>query len=82
MVRLETAFLETAKVIEKIAKARRAVAVGYAEVGEQMVGFATTENHAPLAAGIKKLARTTKILGDLQLVQVRLVSASHYDHVY
>lgn len=71
MIRLETAFSETSKVIERIAKSRRAVAAAYADVGDHLTTFSTTESYVPLANGIKKLARTTKIIGDLQAILVR-----------
>lgn len=63
---LELSFLESAKVVEKLAKARRAVGAGYEEVGERLGTFAATEVDGPLAGGWKKLSRTVRVMGDLQ----------------
>lgn len=71
MSRLELQFNETAKVVEKVSRARRQVAQAYSDVGDCLNTFATTETYAPLAGGIKKLARTTKVQADLLAVQVR-----------
>lgn len=70
MTRLELQFNETSKVIEKVSKARRQVALAYNDVGDHLNTFATTETYTPLANGIKKLARTTKVQADLLAVQV------------
>ncbi|ORY80719.1 Vps5 C terminal like-domain-containing protein [Leucosporidium creatinivorum] len=69
MTRLELQFNETAKVVEKVSKARRQVAQAYNDVGDHLNTFATTETYTPLANGIKKLARTTKVQADLLAVQ-------------
>jgi hypothetical protein len=73
MNRLENQLLDTAKVVEKVSRARRSVAVAYSDVGDHLNTFATTETYTPLASGIKKLARTTKIHADLLAVQVSFV---------
>ncbi|KAK4705602.1 hypothetical protein P7C70_g598, partial [Phenoliferia sp. Uapishka_3] len=69
MSKLELNFTETARAVEKVAKARRNVAIAVSDVGDHMNAFATTETYNPLANGIKKLARTTKISADLAINQ-------------
>lgn len=68
--RLELGLAETAKTIERVAKARRSVAVACVDVGEHLASFASTEAYAPLAGGINKLARTTKLNADILAAQV------------
>lgn len=58
--------------IEKLAKSRRAAGAGYEDVGEKLASFAATEVYGPLANGWKRLARMTKIMGDLQSAMVSL----------
>lgn len=70
MSKLEHQFNETSKVIERTAKARRQAAQAYVDVGDHLNTFATTESYAPLAEGIKRLARSTKVTADLLAMQV------------
>lgn len=80
MTRLELQFNETAKVVEKVSKARRQVAQAYNDVGDHLNTFATTETYTPLANGIKKLARTTKVQADLLAVQVSTTATRSSKH--
>lgn len=68
---LEHACIDASKVVEKVAKARRGYAGALADVGDHLNTFSTTETYGPLATGIKKLARTTKLTADLAAIQVR-----------
>lgn len=70
MSKLEYNFTETARAVDKVAKARRNVAIATSDVGDHLNTFATTETYTPLANGIKKLARTTKVSADLAVNQV------------
>lgn len=69
--RLEAGLAEAARTVERVAKARRGVATACVDVGEHLGAFASTEAYAPLAGGIAKLARTTKLDADILAAQVR-----------
>ncbi|KAI5481067.1 hypothetical protein MNV49_006253 [Pseudohyphozyma bogoriensis] len=65
MGKLELQFNETAKAVDKVAKTRRAYALASLDLAEHVNTFATTETYAPLANGMRKLSRTTKVSADL-----------------
>ena len=69
MSHLELTFSEAAKVVERLSRARRAAAVAQAEVGDQLATFAMTETYAPLAAGVRKVARSVKVGAELMGAQ-------------
>lgn len=71
MSRLETAFNDTSKVLDKVSKKRREAATTVSELGDQLETFAMAETYAPLAGGFKRLARTMKVDADLLAAQVR-----------
>lgn len=73
MSRLEANFLESSKSVMTTARARRSVAQAMTEVGDHLNDFATTESYSPLANGIKKLGRTTKVTAELMASQVILL---------
>lgn len=66
MSRLENSFRELESVVEQLSATRRAVASSQAVVGDQLITFATTENYLPLGNGLQKLARTIKVVADLE----------------
>ncbi|GAA5882304.1 hypothetical protein JCM16303_004060 [Sporobolomyces ruberrimus] len=69
MARLETTFLETSKTVERMSKSRRQAATVVNELGDQITTFSMSENYAPLAGGLKRLARGMKVDADLMAVQ-------------
>ncbi|GAA5951248.1 hypothetical protein JCM21900_004387 [Sporobolomyces salmonicolor] len=69
MARLETAFMDTAKVVERTSKTRRATATAVNELGDQLNTFAMAEGYQPLANGFKRLARSCKVDADLLAIQ-------------
>ncbi|CEQ39236.1 SPOSA6832_00759, partial [Sporobolomyces salmonicolor] len=69
MARLETAFMDTAKVVERTSKTRRATATAVNELGDQLNTFAMAEGYQPLANGLKRLARSCKVDADLLAIQ-------------
>ncbi|KAF8338828.1 Vps5 C terminal like-domain-containing protein [Cantharellus anzutake] len=64
LVRLETQFIEAAKAVDKLARARKALAQAHTELGSKFIGVATAETHPQLAAGMRKLGRALHVLGD------------------
>lgn len=73
MARLETAFADTAKTLDRVSKARRSAAASVHELGEQFNTFALAEAYQPLAVGGKRLSHTLKADADLLASQVRPV---------
>ncbi|GAA5916372.1 hypothetical protein JCM5296_006190 [Sporobolomyces johnsonii] len=69
MARLETAFMDAAKVVERTSKTRRAAATAVNELGDQLNTFAMAEGYQPLANGFKRLARSCKVDADLLAIQ-------------
>ncbi|EIW82305.1 Phox-like protein, partial [Coniophora puteana RWD-64-598 SS2] len=69
LTKLEGQFFDAAKAIDKLANARKALALAHAEMGNKLVGVATTESHPPLANAIRKLGRTWHSLADLDQAQ-------------
>lgn len=65
MARLETAFADTAKTLDRVSKARRSAAASVHELGEQFNTFALAEAYQPLAVGSKRLSHTLKADADL-----------------
>ncbi|GJN88144.1 hypothetical protein Rhopal_001100-T1 [Rhodotorula paludigena] len=65
MARLETAFNDSAKVVDKVSKTRRTTATSVSELGDQLTTFAMAESFQPLANGLKRLGRTMKVDADL-----------------
>lgn len=65
MTRLEATFFDASKAVERVSKSRRNVAVATSEVADHLVTFASTETYTPLANGIKKLAKSTKVAAEL-----------------
>ncbi|KAH8830420.1 vacuolar protein sorting-associated protein vps17 [Flagelloscypha sp. PMI_526] len=69
LTKLEGQFFETAKAIDKLAIARKALAVTHAEMGNKLINVATTEAHPPLGNAMRKLGRTWHSLADLDQAQ-------------
>ncbi|KAH7930687.1 hypothetical protein BV22DRAFT_1054414 [Leucogyrophana mollusca] len=69
LTRLETQFFDAAKAIDKMAIARKSLAVAHAEMGNKLVSVATTEGHVPLGNALRKLGRSWHSLADLDQAQ-------------
>ncbi|KAF8524709.1 vacuolar protein sorting-associated protein vps17 [Hysterangium stoloniferum] len=69
LTKLETQYFDAAKSVDRLARARKALAVSQAEMGNKLVTVATTEAHPPLASAIKKFGRTWHSLADLDQAQ-------------
>lgn len=77
MAHLEDAFATFAKSVDKLAKARRAATT---DISTQMSSFATSESHAPLSNGFKRLARTEKLLTDIQAAEATTELVTLFDN--
>lgn len=71
LTRLETHFIDAARAIDKLARARRALSQAHAELGSKFIGVATAEAHPPLANAMRKLGRAWHVLGDNENAEVR-----------
>lgn len=83
LTRLETQFFDAAKAIDKLAKARKALSLAHAEMGNKLVSVATTESHIPLGNAMKKLGRAWHSIGDNDHahVSLSLCSRNRFDCV-
>lgn len=66
---LETALQESNKVLDRSLKANAAAAAAFAELSTVWHTYATTESHAPLAEGIKRLADASRAVAELEVGQ-------------
>ncbi|KAK4056194.1 Vacuolar protein sorting-associated protein 17 [Microbotryomycetes sp. JL221] len=78
MSRLEVQFEELAKAAERASISRRKAAHAQKDAADQLDALATIEFYAPLATGIRKLARTLKVLSDAINEQVSLSDPMAY----
>ncbi|KIM46319.1 hypothetical protein M413DRAFT_441406 [Hebeloma cylindrosporum] len=69
LTKLEGQFFETAKSVDKLAVARKALAAVHSEMGNKLINVATTEAHPPLGNAIRKLGRTWHSVADLDHAQ-------------
>ncbi|KAH7916287.1 Vps5 C terminal like-domain-containing protein [Hygrophoropsis aurantiaca] len=69
LTKLETQFFDAAKAIDKMAIARKSLAVAHSEMGNKLLSVATTEGHPPLGNALRKLGRTWHSLADLDQAQ-------------
>ncbi|KAF9513272.1 hypothetical protein BS47DRAFT_1296574 [Hydnum rufescens UP504] len=64
LTRLETQFFDAAKAIDKLSRARKALAIAHTEMGNKLISVATTESHPPLANALRKFGRAYHTIGD------------------
>ncbi|KAF9568993.1 hypothetical protein CPC08DRAFT_813168 [Agrocybe pediades] len=69
LTKLEGQFFETAKAVDKLALARKALATAHSEMGNKLVNVATTEAHPPLGNALRKLGRAWHSVADLDHAQ-------------
>ncbi|KAH9482793.1 Vacuolar protein sorting-associated protein 17 [Psilocybe cubensis] len=69
LTKLEGQFFETAKAVDRLAIARKALANAHSEMGNKLVNIATTEAHPPLGNALRKLGRTWHSVADLDHAQ-------------
>ncbi|KAF8913776.1 Vps5 C terminal like-domain-containing protein [Gymnopilus junonius] len=69
LTKLEGQFFETAKAVDKLSLARKALANAHTEMGNKLVNIATTEVHPPLGNALRKLGRTWHSVADLDHAQ-------------
>ncbi|CAE6411601.1 unnamed protein product [Rhizoctonia solani] len=69
LTRLEVQFFDAAKAIDRLSKARKALSVAHAEMGNKLINVATTEAHPPLAQAVRKLGRAWHSIGDVDQAQ-------------
>ncbi|KAF8974173.1 Vps5 C terminal like-domain-containing protein [Flammula alnicola] len=69
LTKLEGQFFETAKAVDKLAVARKALATAHSEMGNKLINVATTEAHPPLGNAFRKLGRTWHSVADLDNAQ-------------
>ncbi|KAF8521831.1 Vps5 C terminal like-domain-containing protein [Gautieria morchelliformis] len=69
LTRLETQYFDSAKSVDRLARARKALALAHSEMGNKLVNVATTEAHPPLAGAMKKFGRTWHSVADLDQAQ-------------
>lgn len=63
---LDEKLTDATHVIENVSKARRNLAAAHADAGDKIAAFSTTEDHPPLAEGLKKLARSERAFADVE----------------
>ncbi len=71
LTRLETHFIDAARAVDKLARARRALSQAHTELGSKFIGVATAEVHPPLANALRKLGRAWHVIGDNENTEVR-----------
>ncbi|KAH9943262.1 Vps5 C terminal like-domain-containing protein [Epithele typhae] len=69
LTKLEGQFFESAKAIDKLARARKSIAVVKAEMGNKLVNVSSTEAHPPLGNAMQKIGRVYHSLADLDQAQ-------------
>ncbi|EIM88634.1 uncharacterized protein STEHIDRAFT_55299, partial [Stereum hirsutum FP-91666 SS1] len=69
LTKLEGQFFDAAKALDKVSRARKALAVSHAEMGNKLINVATTEAHPPIANAFRKIGRTWHSLADLDQAQ-------------
>ncbi|THV08297.1 hypothetical protein K435DRAFT_6399 [Dendrothele bispora CBS 962.96] len=69
LTKLEGLFFDTAKAVDKLAIARKSLAVAHSEMGNKLINVATTEAHPPLGNALRKIGRTWHSLADLDQAQ-------------
>ncbi|KAF8663374.1 hypothetical protein AX16_000949 [Volvariella volvacea WC 439] len=69
LTKLEGQFFETAKAVDRLALARKAMATVHTEMGNKLINVATTEAHPPLGNALNKIGRTWHSLADLNQAQ-------------
>ncbi|EJU06605.1 hypothetical protein DACRYDRAFT_74130 [Dacryopinax primogenitus] len=65
LTRLEMQFSETAKAMDKLSKAKKALAAAYSELGTKLISVATAEQHQGLATAERKFGRVWHAAGDI-----------------
>ncbi|KAL5508464.1 VPS17 [Sanghuangporus vaninii] len=65
LTKLEGQFFDSAKAIDKLARARKTLSVAQAEMGNKLISVASAEAHPPLANALRKLGRTWHSVSDL-----------------
>ncbi|KAI0832621.1 Vps5 C terminal like-domain-containing protein [Trametes gibbosa] len=69
LTKLETQFFDTAKAIDKLARARKSIAAVKVEMGNKLVNVSSTEAHPPLGNALQKMGRAYHSLADLDQAQ-------------
>ncbi|KZP00228.1 hypothetical protein CALVIDRAFT_533871 [Calocera viscosa TUFC12733] len=65
LTRLEMQFSDTAKAMDRLSKAKKALAVAEAELGNKLISVATAEQHQGLATAERKFGRVWHTTGDI-----------------
>ncbi|EJF62398.1 hypothetical protein DICSQDRAFT_180261 [Dichomitus squalens LYAD-421 SS1] len=69
LTKLEGQFFDSAKAIDKLARARKSIAVVKAEMGNKLLSVSTAEAHPPLGNALAKIGRVYHSLADLDQAQ-------------
>ncbi|KAI0750996.1 Vps5 C terminal like-domain-containing protein [Daedaleopsis nitida] len=69
LTKLEGQFFDAAKAIDKLARARKAIAAVKVEMGNKLVNVSSTEAHPPLGNAMQKIGRVYHSLADLDQAQ-------------
>lgn len=69
LTRLEGEFFDAAKAVDKLSRARKALATTHTELGNRFINVATAEAHQPLAVAFRKLGRVMHGYGDVDQAQ-------------
>ncbi|KAG9045479.1 Vacuolar protein sorting-associated protein 17 [Tulasnella sp. UAMH 9824] len=69
LTRLEGEFFDAAKAVDKLSRARKALAATHTEMGNRLINVATAEAHQPLAVAFRKLGRVMHSFGDVDQAQ-------------
>ncbi|KAI0774461.1 Vps5 C terminal like-domain-containing protein [Fomes fomentarius] len=69
LTKLEGQFFDAAKAIDRLARARKSVAMVKAEMGNKLVNVSSTEAHPPLGNAMQKVGRVFHSLADLDQAQ-------------
>ncbi|CCM00668.1 uncharacterized protein FIBRA_02707 [Fibroporia radiculosa] len=69
LTKMEGQFFEAAKAIDKLSRARKALGLDRAEMGNKLVNVSSTEAHPPLGNAFQKIGRAWHSLADLDQAQ-------------
>ncbi|KAG8917332.1 Vacuolar protein sorting-associated protein 17 [Tulasnella sp. 417] len=64
--------LQCGKAVDKLSRARKALATTHTEMGNRLINVATAEAHQPLAVAFRKLGRVMHTVGDVDQAQETL----------
>ncbi|KAH6915033.1 vacuolar protein sorting-associated protein vps17 [Coprinopsis sp. MPI-PUGE-AT-0042] len=69
LTKLEGQFFETAKAVDRLAVARKALATAHSAMGDKLINVASTEAHPPLGSALRKFGRVWHSIADIDHAQ-------------